>query len=458
MKRLIIIFLLACVSLLGNAQTVTEPDFSWGNCHYYNANVGDTILFMGINVVLLDMKNHYNKLSVDNDTIELKVSRRSLPMSSNLVRAFVADNRNVKNLAANKAAHGLLKKDALICLSDNQNMMLNPDSYRFPVSYNDGFNWNMNEDNHMFSYLAKGCNPGGEAKANEGIGIALTDARGIEKHWLLAIEDSRVIWIEDQKNGRNSKQACVLLQSNSNPSVFYVYDRLYANTIQVKEGQEVRMGELLGTVWGDENWAYLQLAVVKSDTIPGYENRYANCVNFFPQLYELYFKNSFNFTKSFTRGKVDFARPPQSNGNRKNLLAFEEYAGMGWGLGVWNTADKVMFCTKGEQGNARLKKVLFGGSEAECRNPDNYFDYEINVRNGVYRVRAQVGDVELPSWQKMEYEGVEAASYELAAGEQKWTSERVVKVTDRKLTVRIYVDPKNEKVAAISEIVFQQAY
>jgi hypothetical protein len=172
----------------------------------------------------------------------------------------------------------------------------------------------------------------------------------------------------------------------------------------------------------------------------------------------LYFKNSFNFTKSFTRGKVDFARPPQSNGNRKNLLAFEEYAGMGWGLGVWNTADKVMFCTKGERGNARLKKVLFGGSEAECRNPDNYFDYEINVRNGVYRVRAQVGDVELPSWQKMEYEGVEAASYELAAGEQKWTSERVVKVTDRKLTVRIYVDPKNEKVAAISEIVFQQAY
>ena len=248
------------------------------------------------------------------------------------------------------------------------------------------------------------------------------------------------------------------MQSKSNPSVFYVYDHLYANTVQVKEGQEVRYGELLGTVWGDENWGYLQLAVVKSDTIPDYENRYTNCVNFFPQLYELYFKNTFNFTKSFTRGKVDFAQQPQRNGNRKNLLAFEEYAGMGWDLGAWNTADKVMFCARGEQGNARLKKVLFGGSDAECRNPNNYFEYEINVRNGVYRVRAQVGDVEQDSWQKIEYEGFEAATYELAAGELKWTSEKVVKVTDRKLTVRIYVDPDNRKIAGISEIVFQQAY
>ena len=458
MKRLIIIFILALLSFLGNAQLVTEPEFSWGNCHYYNANVGDTILFNGIDVVLLGIKNHYNKLSIDNDTIELKVSRRSLPSSLNLVRVFVADNQNVKKLVSNKAAHGLLKKDALICLSDNQSLMLAPNFFSFPVSYNDGFNWSMNEDNHMFSYMAKGCSSAESPKSNEGIGIALTDARGIEKHWLLAIENSTVIWVDEQKKNRNSKEACVLLQSNSNPSIFYVYDHLYANNIQVKEGQKVRMGELLGTVWGDEKWGYLQLAVVKSDTIPDYENRYANCVNFFPQLYELYFKNTFNYTKSFTRGKVEFAQLPQSNGNRKNLLAFEKYTGMGWDLGTWNTADKVMFCTNGEQGNARLKKVLFGNSYAESRNPHDYFEYEINVRNGVYRVRAQVGDVEQASWQKIEYEGVEAATYDLAAGEQKWTSEKVVKVTDRKLTVRIYVDPTNQKVTGISEIVFQQAY
>ena len=76
------------------------------------------------------------------------------------------------------------------------------------------------------------------------------------------------------------------------------------------------------------------------------------------------------------------------------------------------------------------------------------------MRNGVYRIRAQMGDVELPSWQKIEFEGVEATTCNLAAGELKWTPEKVVKVTDSRLTVRIYVDPQNQKVAGISEIVF----
>ncbi|QIA08392.1 hypothetical protein [Draconibacterium halophilum] len=459
MKRQIIILILFCYSLLGSAQQVVEPDFSWGNCYYYNLNIGDSVKFKDVVVVLLDIKNHYNQLSIDNDTIDIKVSRRSLPLSFNSVRVFVADNRNVKKLAANKAAHGLLKKDALICLSESKEEMMPFDLFSFPVSYNHGFNWDMNEDNHMFSYQNKGCsNSNNEARSHEGIEIALTDARGIQKHWLVAIENSTVVWVEDEKKGRKSKEACLLLQSNSNTSIFYVYDHLFANSVEVKEGMQVRPGELLGTIWGDENWGHLQLAVVKSDTIPSYKNRFTNCVNFFPELYELYFKNSFSFTKSFTRGKVDFARPPVINGNRKNLLAFEEYAGMGWQLGTWNTADKVMSCTKEEIGNARLKKVLFENSPAECRNPENYFEFEINVRNGVYRIRSQVGDVKLASWQKIEYEGVEAATYNLNAGELKWTSEKVVKVNDRKLTIRIYVDPANQKVAGISEIVFQQAY
>lgn len=415
--------------------------------------------FKGIDVVLIGIKNHYNKLSIANETIDLKVSRRSLSVNLKSVRVFVADNRNVKRLASNKAAHGLLKKDALICLSEIRQHLISFDSFSFPVSYNDGFSWNLNEDNHLFSYQHLGCNKGNdEIRSHEGIGIALADARGIQKHWLVAIENSTVVWVEDEKDGRKSMSSSVLLQSNSNPSIFYVYDHLFTNSVEVKEGQNVRSGELLGTIWGDESWGYLQLAVVKSDTIPNYENRFTNCVNFFPQLYELYFRNTFSFIKSFYRGKVDFARHPAVNGNRKNILAFEEYAGMGWNLGTWNTADKVMFCTRGEIGNARLKKVLFEDSAAECRNPGNYFEFEINVRNGVYRVRSQVGDVELASWQKVEYEGVEASTYNLAAGELKWTSEKVVKVTDRKLTIRIYVDSANQKVAGISEIVFQQAY
>ncbi|MBW6492371.1 MAG: hypothetical protein K0B15_14405 [Lentimicrobium sp.] len=44
------------------------------------------------------------------------------------------------------------------------------------------------------------------------------------------------------------------------------------------------------------------------------------------------------------------------------------------------------------------------------------------------------------------------------AGEFNWTGERVVKVYDGTLNVRIYTDTENEKVEGLSEIVFQRAY
>jgi hypothetical protein len=59
---------------------------------------------------------------------------------------------------------------------------------------------------------------------------------------------------------------------------------------------------------------------------------------------------------------------------------------------------------------------------------------------------------------KIDFEGVNAGTFALSDGEQKWTNERIVKVNDGKLTIRIYVDENNEKVAGISEIVFQRAY
>ena len=105
-----------------------------------------------------------------------------------------------------------------------------------------------------------------------------------------------------------------------------------------------------------------------------------------------------------------------------------------------------------------LGKTLFAGSEAECANPNNWYDYEINVPVGVYRIRAKVGDVTLPTWQKIAFENVEAGVFTRGIGEFVWTSERVVKVKDGKLTIRIFVDENNEKAAGISEIVFQRAY
>ena len=69
-----------------------------------------------------------------------------------------------------------------------------------------------------------------------------------------------------------------------------------------------------------------------------------------------------------------------------------------------------------------------------------------------------MGDLKEPSLQRISFEGINAGTFILAAGEQKWTNERVVKVNDGKITVRIYIQPDKNQVAGISEIVFQKAY
>jgi hypothetical protein len=172
----------------------------------------------------------------------------------------------------------------------------------------------------------------------------------------------------------------------------------------------------------------------------------------------LYFKQSSGFPKSFSKGRIFFGKIRSQNGNQKNTIEFEEYSGKGWILGEWNTANKLDWVAKGIEGNTRLGKKLFEDSAAECTNPNNWYDYEINVQNGAYRIRAKVGDLLLPTWQKIDFEGINAGTFSLSEGEQKWTSERIVRVNDRKLTIRVYVDENNEKLAGIGEVVFQRAY
>lgn len=449
-----VVFFGICAGLF--AQENTVPDVQWGNTSFFNLSVGERIYYDSKEIELLELDNHFNKIKVDKDTVWLKVSRLSLPQPIGGFRLYVADNKNVKNITDDKLVHGLLKKDALFCVSDIGDNMLDPRAFVFPISFNDGFMWSAQEDCHMFSYLGKTKN--GNFRSYEGIGFDLDDARGIEKHWIVAIENSTVVWVEDKGLGSMGNEACVLLKSHSSPNVYYVYSHLYNKSIEVRKGQELMRGELIGTAWGNDRWAHFQLSAVYCDSVPTYENRFCNALNLFPQLYELYFKQAYSYTKSFTRGKVEFGKAEQFNKNQKNSSAFEEYSGKGWLLDKWNTADKVEAISKGAEGNVRLKKVLFEGEKARCKNPKNYYDYEINVKNGVYRVRAKVGDLYLSSWQKIDFEGINASTYNLKAGEQKWTTERAVKVKDRKLTVRIYVDKNNEKVAGLSEIVFQQAY
>ncbi len=459
MKKITVIFyLLSGLCHCGIAQD-TPPDFKWGNANYYNLNEGDSCVFNGVSIKLIRLENHFNHIKAGPDTICIKVSRRTLPVVSEGVRIFVADNKNVKSITTDSLVHGLLTKDALICVSDYLQPLLDPGNYTFPINFNNGFVWNTEVDGYMFAYMGLDKRYGeGHYRSHEGIDFDLDDARGKEKHWIVAIENSEVAWVEEYKVA-GAKAACVLLKSNSSPNIFYVYEGLLAKSLETKQGHNIVKGGILGTVWGDEKNGFLQLAVVKSDTVPQYSQRFCNVINSFPQSYQLYYNREYSFTKIYSKGRIVFGGyGGATNNNNTNIHSYEDYIGKGWLFGRWNISQRVCPVCNGDESNARLKKVLFAGSPAESKNPANWYDYEINTSNGVYRIRAKVGDRELPSWQKIEFEGIDSGTFNPGAGEYEWTNERVVKVEDGRLTVRIYVDPDNKKVAGLSEIVFQQAY
>ena len=152
-KFLYIQFLLLYFACGLKSQNPTTPDFNWGNASYFNINLGDTIFYNNTEIKLLRLENHFNWLKIGDDTICIKVSRRTLPEQVGKLRVFVADNKRVKALSAESELHGLLKKDALICLSDADLPLLDPNKYLFPVSFNNGFTWSGEEDSYMFSYF-----------------------------------------------------------------------------------------------------------------------------------------------------------------------------------------------------------------------------------------------------------------------------------------------------------------
>lgn len=457
--KFFIYILLFIVGIKGFPQTI-KPDFTYGNCCYYNLNKGESLTFHDTEIKFLHSVNHFNLFLINNDSIWLKISRRTLPTTAAGVQIFVADNQNLKSLTQNKKIHGLLKKDVLIGVTASFEKLLDWNKFVFPVSFNDGFLWKLEENSHMFSYVSN--NEKEEQKnyfhSHAGIDINLHDARGLEKHLLVAPENSTVVWIEDKNIDQEGTEACILLESDAQPGIYYIYNHLSNKKIFVKKGDKLVRGEAIGGIWGDRIWGHLSFAVVKSDSIPTYGNQYHNLINVFPQLYELYFQESLSYFRIFSKGRIHFGQRRNINGNEKNNLAYEPYSGKGWILGKWNIADKVEWYAAGTEGNVRLKKIMFENEPAECTNPENWFDFEINVKNGTYRIRANVGDIEKPSWQKISFEGITADSYHLPAGMQKWTSEKIVKVNDSKLTVRIFIDQNNQKVAGISEIVFQQVY
>ncbi len=455
-KYLIFIILTAAFFQV-KSQKNDSADFRWGNSFYYNLQVGDVIVFNQVEITLLKIENHYNWLIIGEDTLCLKVARRSVPSEVNGVRVFVADNKAVKSLTADTVVHALLTKDALVCLSELKSPMLNPQQYVFPVSFNDGFLWNAEEDSYPFS-IYKTEETAASYSSYPGLGIDLHDARGHSKHWLIAMENSRVVWVEKSNSDSEGNQACVLLKSESQSNIYYLYNRLYSKNLLVRKGQNLKIGDAIGTAWGDNSWGHLHFAVIYSLHEPGFQESFKNLVNGFPQIFGLYFQQGNNFTRFYSRGKIVFGKPGAISGNQLNTSDYESYSGKGWKIGKWNPAGKVESVSLHSDGNVRLKKILFEGTPAQCNNPDDYFEYQIAVKKGSYRIRAKVGDLLLPTWQRLEFEGVYAATINLEAGDFDWTGERIVKVEDGILNIRIYLDNENYRVAGLSEIVFQRTF
>jgi len=449
------ILLLLIVPCLLTGQV--RNSFRWGNSEYFNLSKGEKITIGETDMQLMGCSSHFNLIRIGADTLKIVTSRNSLPVSLNKLKIFVADNRFLKEKSINREVHGLLTGDALICVSTSDKPMLDPLKYRFPVDFTDGFQWSAEEESAMFSFCLRPDEKGVvRCFSHEGIDFDLSESRLLEKHLIVAIENSSVVWIEENHADQGSNEACVLLRSHSDPAVYYIYQHLNNKKLYVRKGQKLVRGDEIGYTWGSGNWGNLQFAVVKTDTVPAYNTRFKNALNIFPQLFELYAGTLSVFQKSYTRGSLSFGKAESISGNIKNTLAFSDLSGKGWQLGEWNPADRVESMAKGVAGNARLRKTLFRGTSIECINPDGYYDYEINVSPGVYRIRAEVGDVSEPSWQKVEFEGVLAGTFDVPANGFKWTTERAVKVTDGRLTIRIFLSP--EKVAGLSSLVFQKAY
>lgn len=206
----------------------------------------------------------------------------------------------------------------------------------------------------MFSYEGSDAATTAEAAFFPGVAIDMVNARGLEKHAVLAMEAGKVVWVETRFPGTAEPKAAVCIESGSTPGLYYLYRNLYNRNLMVSRNQELEKGDPIGTIWGDGNRENLHLAVVRSETAPTPETADHNIVNFYPQLLELYYGRQPLNSQLFTKGQILFGKPAGPHGNVKNASAYEDYLGMGWILGEWNTTGKVEWITGRQNGNVRL--------------------------------------------------------------------------------------------------------
>ena len=444
-------FLLICKLVFAFSSDTVK----FGNAVYVNLSVGEPFRYAGKTIEVLALDKNRSLVKVDGEEAWLPVAKRSLPQNIGELRVFVSDQVNVKNLTTDPEKHNLLQKDVVLSISDPAKPLLDPSKFVFPISNRDGYVWRMEENSHMFAYLGANEWFGLDYfRSHEGIDLDMHEARGKEIHPLVAIESATVVLVADSTVTK-SYDGCIILKSDSQQDIYYVYKHTNPKTHKVRVGQKVKKGDLLSYIWGDGVWGHLHFAVVHRTDTPGYEDRYKNLLNIFPQLYELQNKSLTPIKPVRKGGQFAFGMRKQDCRNFKKVDEFNELTGYGWKIGDWCIAQKVEDVEADWGCNARLRKTLHAGSKAACENQQSYYDFEVAVENGYYLVNATLGDAFEPSGQKLFFENTEAGTYEVGKGTYEKTKDFKVQVTDNRLTVRLQL-LDNQDYAGIRELNFRQ--
>jgi murein DD-endopeptidase MepM/ murein hydrolase activator NlpD len=422
---------------------VAQP-LQWGNQYFYDMAMREDVSFLGHTVKLLANDGAASSVSVDGGApVSLLTASRSLPVVVGGVRLFLAYNRPFERSSPhnwNGLGNSLfdnMTKDALLVLSDPHLPLLPASTYTFPISRTDGFDWQLTENSHNFAFLQ-------EDRIHEGVDINMHHFRDTAKSPLVAIEDARLVWT--QSNGVNG--TAVFLESRNMPGIFYVYQHLSNSSVQIAAGENVSKGQPLGYIHGDGKWGHLHFTVVTKNN--HYANRYDNALNLFPGLYELWYGNLRNHSTPRTGAnwKIYNAKYWQDD-YTSGRYRYDKVVGFGWRLGSWCPGGAV------EHDGAEsvlLRKTLYKGTTSTVTNPDDVYDFDIDVVNGDYEVAVELGAVNKATWQRVYFEGVLQGTYPLASGEFAWTPLDTVRVTNGKLTLRFMLD--GDKYAGIRHIRF----
>jgi murein DD-endopeptidase MepM/ murein hydrolase activator NlpD len=448
MKATRLSVLLVSLSVLMTGR-FTAPCLSaplqWGNQYFYDMAIGEEVSFLGKIVKLVANDGPYAVVRVDGTEVTLPTVTRSLPAVVNGVRLFIAFNRPFERSSTHDW-RGLgnhlfanMTKDAMLVLSDPALPLLPPETYTFPISRADGFDWQFTENSHNFAFLQRN-------RIHEGIDINMHLFRDTEQSPLVAVEDARVVWTQsDSVNG-----TAVFLESLHTPGIYYVYQHLNNASVRVAAGEKISKGQIVGYIRGDGKWGHLHFTVVTKNN--DYAHRYDNALNLFPGLYELWYGDLADHSAprieaDWKMYNAEYWKQDYTSGRYR----YDEIVGFGWKLGAWCPGGAV---EHDDNESVLLRKTLYKGTAAAVTNPDNYYDFEVDVMNGDYEVAVELGAANKATSQQVEFEGVLQGTYSLASGEFAWTPRAPVNVTDGKLTLRFVTD--GDAYAGIRHIRFRQ--